>query len=143
MYKHMKLYLLLLMLTFVTVATYAYEFDFSSLQKSVVEATLNNGLKIIILPRHEAPVVSVVTWANVGGTDDPKGYSGLAHMFEHMAFKGTDTIGTTNSEKELELMAKEDETFEKYRLERLKGERADKILLEKLREDFDNAVAEA
>ena len=143
MYKHMKLYLLLLMLTFVTVATYAYEFDFSSLQKSVVEATLNNGLKIIILPRHDAPVVSVVTWANVGGTDDPKGYSGLAHMFEHMAFKGTDTIGTTNSEKELELMAKEDETFEKYRLERLKGERADKILLEKLREDFDNAVAEA
>ena len=143
MYTSRKLVYSLLMFVFASTYIYASEFDFSSLEKSVVEETLENGLKVIVLPRHDAPVVSVVTLANVGGSDDPKGYSGMAHMFEHMAFKGTDTIGTKDSEKELVLMAKEDEAFEKYRLERLKGERADKELLEKLRKDFDKAVNDA
>ncbi|MDD3148027.1 MAG: hypothetical protein PHD82_12035, partial [Candidatus Riflebacteria bacterium] len=49
-------------------------FDFSALEKSVVETTLENGLKVIIMPRHDAPVVSFVTWANVGAVDDPKEY---------------------------------------------------------------------
>ena len=71
-------------------------------EKHVTEFTLPNGLHFIVLERHEAPVVSFHTYVNAGSVDDPKGKTGLAHMFEHMAFKGTETIGTTNwpAEKE-------------------------------------------
>lgn len=122
---------------------YGSVFDFSQLQKSIVEKTLPNGLKIIVLPRHEVPVVSMVTWADVGGSDDPKGYTGMAHMFEHMAFKGTDEIGTTDPAKEVLLMAKEDAIFEQLRLERLKGDKGDKRKLERLEKDFEKAIADA
>ncbi|MDP9052797.1 MAG: insulinase family protein, partial [Acidobacteriota bacterium] len=64
--------------------------------KHVTEFTLPNGMHFIVLERHEAPVVSFHTYVNAGSVDDPKGRTGLAHMFEHMAFKGTETIGTTN-----------------------------------------------
>ena len=67
---------------------------FKAVQNQVVEHTLKNGLKFLILPRHDAPVVSFHTYMNVGSVDDPGGQTGLAHMFEHMAFKGTETIGT-------------------------------------------------
>src|SRR5215470_8585964 len=65
-------------------------------EKKVTEFTLANGLHFIVIERHEAPVVSFHTYVNVGSVDDPGGRSGLAHMFEHMAFKGTATIGTKN-----------------------------------------------
>ena len=64
--------------------------------KRVTEFTLANGMHFIVLERHEAPVVSFHTYVNAGSVDDPKGETGLAHMFEHMAFKGTETIGSTN-----------------------------------------------
>jgi len=65
-------------------------------EKKVTEFTLPNGLHFIIAERHEAPVVSFHTYVNAGSVDDPSGQTGMAHMFEHMAFKGTETIGTTN-----------------------------------------------
>ena len=58
-------------------------------EKRVTEFTLANGLHFIVLERHEAPVVSFHTYVNAGSVDDPAGETGLAHMFEHMAFKGT------------------------------------------------------
>src|SRR5580704_11442252 len=65
-------------------------------EKKVTKFTLPNGLTFVVIERHEAPVVSFHTYANVGSVDDPTGRTGLAHMFEHMAFKGTPTIGTKN-----------------------------------------------
>jgi len=121
----------------------ATDFDFSALEKSVFEHSLDNGLKIIVLPRHDAPVVSLVTWVDVGGADDPKEYSGLAHMLEHMAFKGTDTIGSRDAEKETKLMADEDRIFERLRLERLKGRLADPEKLKNLQEQMNKAIANA
>ncbi len=118
-------------------------FDFSALEKSVVETTLDNGLKIIILPRHDAPVISFVTWANVGGVDDPKEYTGLAHMLEHMAFKGTETIGSKDPAKELLKMAKEDVIFKMLRAERLKGRLADQNQIASLSIEFEKAIADA
>jgi predicted Zn-dependent peptidase len=70
--------------------------DLKQFEKRVTEFTLPNGLHFIVLERHEAPVVSFHTYVNAGSVDDPSGETGLAHMFEHMAFKGTDKIGTTN-----------------------------------------------
>src|SRR5580658_7866991 len=65
-------------------------------EKKVTEFTLPNGLHFLIIERHEAPVVSFHTYVNVGSVDDPSGETGIAHMFEHMAFKGTPTIGSKN-----------------------------------------------
>ena len=118
----------------------ASEFDFSKLEKSVFETTLNNGLKLIIVPNHDAPVVSMTTWANVGGSDDPKGYSGLAHMFEHMAFKGTTKIGVTDYAKEIVKIAKEDALDKAIREERSKGILADEKKIEKLEKQLSQAI---
>ena len=68
----------------------------------VLEHTLPNGLKVLILPRPFAPVVSMVTYADVGSVDENQNATGLAHIFEHMAFKGTTTVGTTDIARELE-----------------------------------------
>ncbi len=116
-------------------------FDFSRLEESITEHTLDNGLKIIIMERHDAPVASFITWANVGGVDDPKEYTGLAHMFEHMAFKGTMTLGTKDINKELELIAAEDEVFLALRAERKKGRLADSTRIDSLTKAYDAALA--
>ena len=65
-------------------------------EKKVTEFTLSNGLHFIVVERHEAPVIAFNSYANVGAADDPGGKTGLAHMFEHMAFKGTQNIGSLN-----------------------------------------------
>src|SRR5271168_4051635 len=65
-------------------------------EKKVTEFTLANGLHFIVAERHEAPVVSFHTYVNAGSVDDPSGATGIAHMFEHMAFKGTESIGSKN-----------------------------------------------
>jgi predicted Zn-dependent peptidase len=118
-------------------------FDFSLLENAVAEKRLANGLRILVLPRPEIPVVSLVTWANVGGADDPKGLSGMAHMFEHMAFKGTTTVGSRDPENEPALMAAEDEAFAALQAERAQGRAADPARLASLTATFDQAIAEA
>lgn len=123
----------------VFVAGFSYAFDFSQLEKSVVEHTLPNGLKLIILERHDAPVVSFNTFADVGSVDDPKGYTGIAHMFEHMAFKGTTTFGTKDYAKEKELIKVEDSIFMELRDERTKGMFADSAKIEKLTKAYEAA----
>ena len=54
--------------------------------------TLQNGLQVVVIPDHRAPVVTHMLWYRVGGVDDPAGLSGLAHFFEHLMFKGTKTV---------------------------------------------------
>jgi len=114
-------------------------FDFTKIEKQVSEKTLDNGLKIIVLERHDVPVASFITFANVGGVDEPKGYSGLAHMFEHMAFKGTKTIGTKDINTELKLIAVEDSVYMLLRSERLKGNLADSAKLVAVEQAYDKA----
>jgi predicted Zn-dependent peptidase len=67
---------------------------FGFLQRIVTKFTLANGLTVIVVERNRFPLTTFVTVANVGSVDDPQGKSGLAHMQEHMAFKGTSCIGT-------------------------------------------------
>src|SRR5437867_10348307 len=68
--------------------------DVSSFEKRVTVKVLDNGLTVLVCERHEAPVFSFFTHVNVGADREAPGITGLAHMFEHMAFKGTDKIGT-------------------------------------------------
>ncbi len=134
-----------ILLTFLVVnlTALAQEEGFKAVEKKVVEFTLKNGLKFIVLPRREAPVVSFVTYADVGSVDDPKGQTGMAHMFEHMAFKGTPTIGTKDYKKEKTALKKVDEAYAALQTERLKGEKANPERLKFLEEDFEKAQEQA
>jgi zinc protease len=53
---------------------------------------LANGMQVLVIPDHRAPVVTQMLWFRVGGVDDPPGISGLAHFFEHMMFRGTKKV---------------------------------------------------
>src|SRR5579883_1020146 len=61
--------------------------SFQDVESRISEFTLKNGMKFIVLERHQAPVASFYTYADVGSAQEVKGITGLAHMFEHMAFK--------------------------------------------------------
>ncbi len=70
------------------------------LAERVVEHKLANGLTVLMVERHQAPVVSINMTFGVGGVNEQVGQTGLAHLYEHMAFKGTRTVGTKDYEKE-------------------------------------------
>lgn len=55
--------------------------------------TLDNGLEIVVIPNHRAPIVTQMLWYKVGAADEPLGKSGIAHYLEHLMFKGTDKVG--------------------------------------------------
>ena len=90
-------------------AQYLKEFE-----EKVTEFTLDNGLTFVVIERPVAPVVSFATYVNVGGANNPLGNSGLAHVFEHMAFKGTQEVGTSNWKKENKVLQKLDATYQKW-----------------------------
>ncbi len=68
--------------------------DLKSFEQRITIKVLPNGLTILVCERPEAPVFSYTTFVDAGDVNDPSGESGLAHMFEHLAFKGTTQIGT-------------------------------------------------
>ncbi len=115
----------------------------SQFEDKVTTMTLDNGLTVVVVERHEAPVVSMHTYADVGSVDEPAGRTGLAHMFEHMAFKGTTSIGTTDIEAELQALRRQEEIYLQLRRERLKGPRADSTRIDSLEQQFAAAQEEA
>ncbi len=80
-------------------------------EKQVTEFRLENGMKFIVLERPRAPVVSFVIYADVGGANEPDGKTGVAHYLEHLAFKGTQRIGTKNYQAEKPLLEQQDQVF--------------------------------
>ena len=88
--------------------------DLASFEKRTTVRKLANGLTIIIMERPEAPVFSYATVVNAGSAQEVPGITGLAHMFEHMAFKGTNTIGTTDWNGEREALARVEQTYAAY-----------------------------
>jgi predicted Zn-dependent peptidase len=117
--------------------------DLSQFEKNLTEFTLDNGLKFLVLQRHDAPVVTCYTHVNVGSVDEVKGITGLAHIFEHMAFKGTTAIGTKDFEAEAKVLTRIDETFQALKNELQKGDQADPERVETLREQFREAQRNA
>ena len=112
-------------------------------EKRVTEFTLGNGLHFIIFERHEAPVVSFHSYVNAGSVDDPGGETGIAHMFEHMAFKGTETIGTKNYPLERKAMDEVEHVYDQYDAERNKGVKADPKKLADLEQQLKAAMEKA
>jgi len=117
--------------------------SYLDLENQIQEFTLDNGIRFLVLERHEVPVFSFVTTVAAGSANETMGYTGVAHLLEHMAFKGTEDIGTLDRGKERKAMAREDEAFTALKAERLKGSAADPDRLAELEQAFEDAKAAA
>jgi len=72
------------------------------------EYRLDNGMQVLMVERHEAPTVMAAIFAHVGSSNEITGITGISHLFEHMMFKGTETIGTKDIKKDRLVMARLD-----------------------------------
>ena len=132
-----------LALTLVLSVAAASAQDLASFEKRTTVKVLPNGLTILICERPEAPVFSYFTLVDAGSADDPQGASGLAHMFEHMAFKGTSELGTTNYPAEKIALAKVEIAQAAYDAESRKRVTQDAKKLASLKKAFDDATEAA
>jgi predicted Zn-dependent peptidase len=113
---------------------------FDRIKKELTEFRLDNGIKFIVLERHQAPVVSFLTYADVGGVDEPDGKTGVAHFLEHLAFKGTEKIGTKDFKAEQPLL----ERLDKLDAQITKAKAARNLPeVTKLQAEFNKVQAEA
>ncbi|MFH1143021.1 MAG: pitrilysin family protein [Candidatus Eisenbacteria bacterium] len=113
------------------------------LRESVQEFTLENGLRVLVIERHDAPVFSYATCVDVGGVYEETGKTGIAHMFEHMAFKGTESLGTSDYTAEQKAMQREDQAWDAVLEEQRKTTRSDSVRLAELLESFKQLREEA
>ena len=80
----------------------------------VREFKLDNGLQVIVVPDHRAPVVTHYVWYRVGSADEPAGVSGIAHFLEHLMFKSTDKIASGAFSKIIAKLGGQDNAFTNY-----------------------------
>ena len=120
----------------------------------VVEKTLSNGMRLVMVERHDQPTISLGWMARVGSADERPGITGMAHLFEHMMFKGTRTIGTKDAKRDAELNDQQDKVQAQIRQEmsilrerQRRGEIADMMdpkartpRLQQLLKDFEGLV---
>ena len=123
------------------------------LERRVVEHTLENGMKFLLVERHASPTIAFYVFFKVGAVDEAAGKTGLAHLFEHMMFKGTETIGSRNNSslhllelhrspfrtawnKERHVMNRLDRIAESLRDEMDKGKAAESKLIRSLRKQL-------
>jgi len=117
--------------------------DVEYFEDKVTTEVLENGLTVLIYERPTAPVVSFFTHVDVGSAQEVPGITGLAHMFEHMAFKGTSALGTKDYEAEREAIAREDEAYAAWAEARERGREVDPDKVERLKQAFEKARDEA
>jgi predicted Zn-dependent peptidase len=118
--------------------------DLASFEKRVTVKRLSNGLTAIVCQRPDtAPVFSFNTNVDAGSVQDPMGKTGLAHMFEHMAFKGTDTIGTKNYAAEKVALQKVENAYAAYLRERDKRVDRDEQKITQLEKAWQDSMKDA
>ncbi len=77
----------------------------------IEQTTFENGVKLVVEEDHSAPVAMVQVWLRVGGRDEVPGKTGLAHVFEHMMFKGSDKLAAGEYSKRISAMGGNDNAF--------------------------------
>jgi len=115
---------------------------FDHIKNQVKEHTLSNGMKFLVLERYDAPVVSFHVYSDVGSANETNGITGISHLLEHMAFKGTKTIGTKDYEKETKILDALDELYDTMWREKNKI-RPDTIKLAEMNSTFEKLRLEA
>ena len=109
-------------------------------ESRITEFTLDNGMTFIVMERHQAPVISFMTYVNVGAAQEEDGKTGAAHFLEHLAFKGTTQIGTTNYQAERPLLDRLDNLFDQIQAAEAAGNTEE---VARLRQEFEQVKAEA
>src|SRR5579871_4119432 len=141
--RRMQQRAILIILVLLTLTTVVAAQDVASFEKRITVKKLPNGLTILICERPEAPVFSFFTMVDAGSAQDPERETGLAHMFEHMAFKGTDKIGTTNYAAEKPALERVETAYAAYITERDKEVGRDEAKIKQLEKAWKDAIAAA
>ena len=102
-FKSIGFVLLISLFILATWTPQAYSFE---LEDEVVEYKLSNGMRWLFVKRDQAPVFSGIVMIRAGSVDEPEGKTGIAHMFEHMAFKGSKLLGARDWENEKKVLDK-------------------------------------
>jgi len=113
------------------------------LEEKVREHTMKNGMKLLLVERHTSPTVAAWIRFRVGGVDERSDERGLAHMLEHMLFKGTTTLGTRDYAAEKPLLDKIEATANLLLAEQLKRDKADPARLKELQKQLAELEAAA
>ncbi|MEI6127199.1 MAG: insulinase family protein, partial [Pseudomonadota bacterium] len=139
---------IILIITFTALLLSSNSFS-STLSERVHEFNLKNGLKILLMERHTSPTISISMCFKTGSVDEKSGASGIAHLLEHMLFKGTETIGTRDYSAEKKLLKKIDEAALALDREKKKSPQSDKgriaalaEALQKLQEQHKSLIIE-
>lgn len=88
-YRYNILYMLRLIVLIAFISLPSLAFAEGGKTFNAESFTLKNGMEVVVIPNHRAPVVTHMLWYKVGAADEPYGHSGMAHYFEHLMFKGT------------------------------------------------------
>ncbi|MCM2358351.1 MAG: insulinase family protein [Geobacteraceae bacterium] len=115
----------------------------AGLADKVREHTLNNGMKLLLVERHTSPTVAAWIRFRVGSVDERSDERGLAHLLEHMLFKGTRTLGTTDYAAEKRILDKIEETAQLLMVEQAKRGQGDRARIAGLKKELDRLEAEA
>ena len=129
--------------TLVCFALFIGQASAATLEERVVEHRLANGITLILMERHQAPIVAVNLTYRVGGVHEHNGITGVAHLYEHMAFKGSRTIGVTDAAKEQPVLEELDRLAEAITAEKARGPAVDPTRLAALRKQFAEVEAKA
>jgi len=134
---------LILFLAFITVfACFSLAQTFENVKNQVRVHTLENGMKFIVLERHDAPVVSFHVYADVGSANESYGITGISHLLEHMAFKGSKIVGTTDYEAEIKILNELDALYNEIKKEKAKA-KPDAEKIKEMEEQFETLRLEA
>jgi zinc protease len=83
-------------------------------EPKVTDFRLDNGMKVVVIEDHRAPVATQMVWYRVGAADEPWGHSGIAHFFEHLMFKATDKLADGEFSKIVAENGGQDNAFTSY-----------------------------
>jgi predicted Zn-dependent peptidase len=124
---------------FLAILAFASVLAATELKLDVKEHVLSNGMRILMLPNHTVPRVVCHIYFKVGSINERPGITGLAHIHEHMMFKGTKIMGVTDFAKDAEIDKKVDELMDQiYREKYWAADGGDKAKLALLQKQFDD-----
>jgi predicted Zn-dependent peptidase len=118
-----------LVLLLLVTPTWAWTLD-------VKETTLSNGMEVMVVERDHVPLVACHLWVDAGAANEDLGATGIAHFHEHLMFKGTPKIGTSDYDAETGLMERQDELAEQINAELDRGDAADMERVAELRAEL-------
>lgn len=130
-----------ILILFLTFCPLSLAFSFS-LEGRVKEYTLQNGIKVLLLERRQAPTLSLYIRFRVGAVDENIGMTGTAHLLEHLLFKGTKTLGTKNYAAEEKILNRLDSIGMALDAEKAKGEKANQEFIKYLQKTLQELTEE-